>query len=146
MGVTAVAELLADAPLAVAFAHFSDFSTWDRWMPANFQPLGGPARRLRAGDRVKIGLGPKGRLPLELEVIRVRLDKEVCWRAGIPGVLMGEHSILFSERDGKTRLRSEEPVTGLLTLGLLGRWVERDFTRVGTSILERFAAYVARAT
>jgi hypothetical protein len=144
MGVIAVAELVTDAPLAVAYAHFSDFSTWDQWMPGDFVPLAGPARALRVGDRLKVGTGPKARVVLKLEVIRVRPNKELCWRAGVSGLLIGEHSFFFTEDAGKTRLRSEEPLNGLLTAGPLARVVERAGTRVGDSILESFVSYAAR--
>lgn len=144
MGVIAVAELIADAPLAVAYAYFSDFSTWDQWMPQDFLPLAGPARALRVGDRLKVGTGPKSRMVLNLEVIRVRPNKELCWRAGVPGLLTGEHSFFFSDEGGKTRLRSEEPFSGLLSVGPLARVIERAGTRVGKSTLESFASYAAR--
>jgi hypothetical protein len=83
-------------------------------------------------------------LPLELEVIRVRPDKEICWRGGTALVLQAEHSFLFSEAGAETRVRSEEPLSGLLSRGPAGAALERVFSDGARVLLERFAAYVLR--
>jgi hypothetical protein len=62
----------------------------------------------------------------------------------VPGVLRGEHSFFFADEGGKTRLRSEEPFSGLLTFGPLARVIERSAARNGASVLEHFASYAAR--
>src|ERR1700759_2632146 len=116
MSAIAVAELVVNAPLEAAFARFIDYSSWDRWMPKSFLPISGPARRLREGDRIKIGLGPGNRLESEVTVIRLRPNKEICWSAGVPLLLSAQHSFFFSDEAGATRIRSEEPASGLLTL------------------------------
>jgi hypothetical protein len=143
MTAIAVAELTVDASCEVAFAKFIDYSFWDLWMPSDFRPVAGPSRALRVGDKVKIGLGPKGRLPLQIEVIRVRPGREICWRGGPAALLQGEHSFLFADAGGKTRLRSEEPLKGLLTMGPLGARVERVLSDGASNMLARFATYLA---
>jgi hypothetical protein len=146
MAATAVAELIVEAPLEQAFARFIDFSRWDLWMPKLFRPLSGPARELREGDRLSVGLGPAGKLVTELTVLRLRKHKEICWRGGLRGFLQGEHSFFFSDAPnlpGKTCLRSEEPFSGLLVHGLLGRRIERDATQAANEILSGFAGHLA---
>jgi hypothetical protein len=145
MGVIATADLTIDAPIGQAFSRFTDFSCWDLWFPPEMRPIRGPSRELQEGDRVIVALG-KGRSSLrtELDVIRVRPNREICWRAGLPGLLIGEHSFFFREEGTKTALRSEEPFTGLLTFGPLASAVERSATEFGIKILASFAAHLAK--
>lgn len=146
MTAIAVAELTVDAPREVAFAKFIDFTHWDLWMPADFRPVAGPARALRAGDKVKVSIGPKGRISLRLEVLRVRDNIEICWRGGPAGLLQGDHSFFFSDAAGaqaKTRIRSEEPLRGLLTIGPLGAAVERALADGASELLQRFSSFLA---
>lgn len=146
MTAIAVAELIVDAPRNVTFAKFIDFSHWDLWMPEDFRPVSGPARALRQGDQVKVALGAKGRISLNLDVLRVRDGIEICWRGGLPGLLQGDHSFFFADGEGdkagKTRVRSEEPLNGLLTVGPLGARVERTLADGASVLLSRFASYV----
>jgi hypothetical protein len=135
-----------DAPRHVAFAKFIDFSSWELWMPADFRPVSGPARALRLADKVKVTIGPKGLISLHLEVIRVRDNVEICWRGGPASLLQGEHSFFFSDTEGapgKTRIRSEEPLRGLLTIGPLGAAVERALADGASVLLTRFSSYLA---
>lgn len=143
MGLIAVAERIVEVPVDVAFTHFCNFSEWDRWAPRTFLPLNGPARVLREGDQLRIGVGPAA---LDLEVIRVRPNKELCLRGGVQGVLHGDRSFLFSEEAGKTRLRCEEPLEGLLTVGPLGALMERQLMKSEGDLLERFAEYCRRCS
>jgi hypothetical protein len=146
MALVAVAERILDVPVEVAFKHFCNYSEWDRWMPRNFRPLSGPARELRPGDHVRVGLGPAGRLSRDLEVVRVRPNKELCLRGGVGPLLHGDRSIVFSSVDGgKTCVRCEDPLAGVLTLGPLSGLLEKQLARAGTELLERFAAYLHRA-
>jgi hypothetical protein len=148
MTAIAVAELTVDAPRALAFSKFLDYSQWSLWMPPDFRPVAGPPRALRLGDKIKIGLGPKGRVPLQIEVIRIRQDREICWRGGPAALLQGEHSFLFADADAaagtesKTRIRSEEPLRGLLTMGPLAARVERVLSDGASVMLARFASYL----
>jgi hypothetical protein len=147
MTAIAVAELTVDAPRDVAFTKFIDYAHWDLWMPADFRPVAGPARALRVGDKVKVSVGPRGLIVLRLDVIRVREGVEICWRGGPKGLLRGEHSFFFSDlagTTGKTRIRSEEPVEGLLTVGPLGAGVERALADGSEVILSRFSEFLSR--
>lgn len=143
MTAIAVAEQTVAAPLSAAFAHFIDFAHWDLWMPKIFFPVAGPARPLQTGDQFKVGIG-KLKLPVDAKVIRLRAEKEICWRAGPALLLQGEHSFMFSDVGGQTLVRSEEPLVGLLTIGPLGSLVERGFADGSRAILAGFAAYIAR--
>ena len=147
MTAIAVAELTVDAPRDVAFSKFIDYAHWDLWMPEDFRPVAGPARPLRVGDKVKVSVGRKGLILLALDVIRVREGVEICWRGGPKGLLRGEHSFFFSDLvglSGKTRIRSEEPVDGLLTVGPLGARVERTLADGADVILRRFSEFLAQ--
>lgn len=143
MPAIAVAEHTVDVPLDIAFSQFLDFAHWDLWMPEDFRPVSGPARALRTGDTIKVAIGAKGRLVLSLTVVRVRKDKEICWRGGMAALLRGEHSFLFApaEEPGKTRIRSEELLNGLLSMGPLAARVERDAADAAGLMLRRFAQY-----
>jgi hypothetical protein len=143
MPVIATAELTIDVPLPVAFQRFTDYSTWDLWMPPLFRPITGPSRQLRTGDLVKVDFGEAGRrVRTELNVIRVRPNRELCWRAGVPGVLVGEHSFFFTESAGKTALRSEEPFSGVLAHRPFAQAIERAAARVHNQMLSGFATHV----
>jgi hypothetical protein len=142
MPVIATAELTIDVPLPVAFERFTDYSSWDLWMPPMFRPITGPSRQLRAGDTLKVDLGEAGRrVRTELNVIRVRPNRERCWRAGVPGVLVGEHSF-FTETAGKTALRSEEPFSGVLAHRPLASSIERSASRLHNQMLAGFATHI----
>lgn len=146
MAVIATAELTIEAPVPLAFQRFTDFSAWDLWMPPTFRPITGPARQLRAGDQIMVDLGEgRRRVRTELNVIRVRPNRELCWRAGISGLLIGEHSFFFSEQAGKTALRSEEPMRGILASKPLSRVVERAASRIHSQMLAGFATHMRAA-
>jgi hypothetical protein len=133
MSVFAHAQLELDRPIDEVFARFVDFSTWRHWMPDAFAPVHGPKRALRPGDRVVVRMAGIALAPLR--VLRVELDREVCWRGGIPFLLAGEHSFFFDDLGaGRTRIRSEEPFSGLLTrIAPVGKRIERDAGAVGAS-------------
>lgn len=149
MTAIAVAEHTVDAPRDVAFAKFIDYAHWDLWMPADFRPVSGPARPLRLGDKLKVSVGRKGLILLELDVTRMREGVEICWRGGIKGLLRGDHSFFFTDlagAPGRTRIRSEEPVDGLLTVGPLGAGVERALADGAELMLKRFSTYLQTGT
>jgi hypothetical protein len=146
MAVIATAEEIIEAPLAEAFQRFIDYPAWDLWMPAVLRPIAGPARELRAGDSVTVSLGDGARrLRAELNVIRVRRNRELCWRAGLPGLLVGEHSFFFADNGGKTAVRSEEPFSGMFAQRLMARAIERIAGGVHGQILSGFAAHMRGA-
>jgi hypothetical protein len=141
MSVIAVAEREIAVPLVDAFARFIDFTRWSAWMPRTFSPLTGPDRPLQAGDRFKVRVG---KLPISLEVIRLTPNGEVCWRGGSRLVMQGDHSFTFHTAAGQTRIRSEETLSGLLTLGPLASRLSRAASAESDMILERFASYAAQ--
>ena len=149
MSAIAVAELTVDAGRADAFCHFIDFAHWDLWMPPEFRPISGPARALQTGDALSVGIGPKARLKVNLEVIRVRPGKEICWRGGNPMLLRGEHSFLFADADTdtdtdetRTRVRSEETFEGLLAAGPFAARLERAASDNASDLIARFSDYL----
>lgn len=144
MSAIAVAEHDVAVPLADVFTHFIDFTRWSAWMPHTFSPLLGPDRALQAGDKFKVRVG---RLPISLQVLRLRPNGEICWRGGSRLVMQGDHSFTFADVGGKTRIRSEETLSGLLTLGPLSARMSRAAAAESRMILQRFADYIsAQAT
>ena len=141
MSAIAIAERDVAVPLSEAFACFVDFTCWSSWMPRTFSPLRGPNRALREGDRFKVRVGS---MPLSLAVIRFSLNGEICWRGGSRCVMRGDHSFTFADAAGKTRIRSEETLSGLPALGPLSSRLERAAAAESRMILERFANYAAR--
>jgi hypothetical protein len=141
MSAIAVAEREIAVPRSEAFACFIDFRRWSSWMPRTFSPLTGPNRALHAGDRFKVRVGS---LPLSLAVIRFSTDGEICWRGGSRWVVRGDHSFTFADAAGKTRIRSEETLSGLLAVGPLSSRFTRAAAAEWRMILERFANYASR--
>jgi len=140
MSALAVAEHEVAAPLSQVFASFIDFTRWSSWMPRTFSPVVGPARALQAGDKFKVKVG---RMPISLEVIRLRHDGEICWRGGSRWVMQGDHSFTFTDAAGKTRIRSEEKLSGLLTVGPFSARLERASAAEALMIMKRFEDYLA---
>ena len=146
MSAIAVAELTVHAARDIAWSRFIDFAHWDLWMPPNFRPISGPARALAVGDKLSLGVGPKARLKLSVDVIRVRAGKEICWTGGPRLLLSGVHSFLFADAEpGQTRIRSEETLDGALTVGPLAARLERAATDTANDVLMRFADYLKRS-
>jgi len=143
MSAIVVVERDVAAAMPAAFAHFIDFTRWSAWMPPTFSPHTGPQRALQAGDKFKVKVG---RLPIALDVIRFRPNIEICWRGGSRLIMQGEHSYTFSAMAGGTRIRSQETLTGLLTVGPWASRLERATVEETTMILGRFADYIARQT
>jgi hypothetical protein len=113
MSVIAAVEQTIPGPIDEVFARFIDYPSWAAWMPALFRPMRGPSRPLVQGDRLLVRV--KG-LPTTLTVDRLEASREVCWSAGLPGLLHARHTFTFEAVDaGSTRIRSVEPWTGLLT-------------------------------
>jgi hypothetical protein len=141
MSAFVVVEHEVAVPLSDAFGHFVDFTRWAAWMPSTFSPHTGPGRPLQAGDKFKVRVG---KLPIALHVLRLRPNAEVCWRGGSRLVMQGDHSFTFTELGGKTRIRSEETLSGLLTLGFMAARIERSAAAEARTLLQRFADYVTR--
>lgn len=142
MTVTAQAERTVDLPRDRAFELFIDFPRWKEWMPRDFEPLRGPDRPLREGDVLFVRIPP---ITGKIRVLRMRPNEEVCWGGGAPG-LKAAHSFYFEEEGpGRTRIRSVEPWTGLLTrVGPVARFVEREANRIGAAQLDGFVAHCAK--
>jgi hypothetical protein len=148
MSFVASASIHVSAPPATCFRRFVDFPSWRAWMPASFRPLRGPSGALAVGDRLRLRIGT-GPLPLlaSATVVRVEQGREITWRGGVPGILVGEHSFYFEEGDaGGTRIRSEETWTGALaSVDLVSRRVKVMAERIGREQLEGFARHVTPA-
>lgn len=143
MSAIAVAEHDVASPVSATFAHFIDFTRWSSWMPRTFSPLSGPTRALQAGDKFKVRVG---KLPISLEVLRLSTNGEICWRGGSRWMMQGDHSFTFASVGGKTRIRSEETLSGLLTLGPLSGRLSRAAAAESRMILQRFADYISSLT
>jgi hypothetical protein len=136
MKLIARAELELDKPIAEVFAKLIDYGGWPSWMPAGFRPVSGPRRALEAGDRIVVKIGPG--LPGPLHILRVRSNEELSWRGGIRGVLIGQHSFFLEELGPtRTRVRSEEPFSGVLTwLAPVRKTIARQASAVSLQMLE----------
>ena len=144
MGVTAVTELTIAAPLEHAFTHFIDYSSWKQWLPPSFVPVSGPARALREGDVIVVGVGPGGKLVGDAAIVRLRPNQEICWRGGSSWSVVAEHAFVFSSVGGQTLVRSEETLTGLFAHGPLGWFLAKEAKRVGDQILNAFSGYMRK--
>jgi hypothetical protein len=141
VSIIALAELEVPAPLSQVFAHFIDFSSWSAWMPALFTPISGPQRALREGDKFKVRIG---RLPVSLEVARFRPEAEFGWQGGSPWVIQGIHTFKFEAVGSKTRIRSEETLSGLLALRVMSAKLSRQAAAEATHLMKGFANHLAQ--
>ena len=121
MSFVASASGVIHASRSDCFSRLRDFSTWRDWMPLSFRPVRGPQRDLEVGDRVFVRIAPtKHAVPLFIgvKIVRVTPGREITWRGGVPGLLVGEHAFLFEDAEGEpgaTLVRSEETWSGALT-------------------------------
>jgi hypothetical protein len=118
-------------------------------MPRSFRALRGPARPLQVGDRVLLLITPEpGSLPLliPVELVRVEADREITWRGGVPGLLVGEHAFFFEDAEGgATLVRSEETWSGAVTgVGFAAKRIRASASRLGGEQIEALARAVEK--
>jgi hypothetical protein len=98
----------------VAFDRLADFTSWPRWMPSSFRPVGTSEGTLRLGQKLLVRIAG---IPVasKIEVTEVRRPKEIAWSGGVPGVLWANHQFFF-EADGAdaTTVVSHETWSGVL--------------------------------
>jgi hypothetical protein len=149
MSFVASASGVVKASRGDCFSRLRDFPGWRSWMPRSFRPLRGPARPLEAGDRVLLLIAPAPRsLPLLISVtlVRVEADREITWRGGIPGLLVGEHAFFFEDTEGgATLVRSEETWSGAVTgIELAAKRIRASASRVGREQIDALARAVEK--
>ncbi len=148
MSVNSKCVLVVEAPLAEAFSKFSDYSTWNSWMPDCFRPVKGPSRPLQKGDAITVKIEAQGRkLNAPMKILRLAPNREIAWGGGVPGVLTADHAFFFEEMEGgRTRIRSDETFTGLLTMPrFLQKIFKKDMDRIGEAQLSAFGAWIKKA-
>ena len=128
------------------FSRLRDFTGWHAWMPPSFRPRTGPSRPLQVGDRLELVIRSKpSPLPLfiRVRVVRVEQDREIAWRGGVPGLIVGEHAFLFEDLEGQpgvTRVRSEETWSGAFTgLGFAAKRIRASASRIGQDQIDALA-------
>jgi hypothetical protein len=133
------------------FSRLRDFSTWRSWMPLSFRPVRGPERDLEVGDRFFVRIAPtKHAVPLFIgvKVVRVAAGREITWRGGVPGLLVGEHSFLFDDAEGEpgaTLVRSEETWSGALTgVNFAAKKIGESASIIGRHQIDCLAAAVEK--
>jgi len=79
-----------------------------------------------------------------VDVQRIDEGREVMWGGGVPGVLVAAHSFFFDdEGGGRTRIRSEELWTGVLTrIAPIAKRIRAQAERIGAAQLEGFVRHV----
>lgn len=106
-------ETTINAPQEVVWKILRDADDWPKWNPV----LHGLQGDIRPGGKgkllAKVGNGPV--LPIGIEFVQVEAPKELRWRGGIRGGMLGEHYFeLVPVGDGATRLIHGERFTGVL--------------------------------
>ncbi|MEP7124736.1 MAG: SRPBCC family protein [Byssovorax sp.] len=152
MSFVASASGVIPASRAVCFSHLLDFAGWEAWMPPSFRPRKGPSRLLQVGDRLELVITAKPKtLPLfiRVRIVRVEQDREITWRGGVPGLVVGEHAFFFEDAEGKpgaTLVRSEETWSGALTsLGFAAKRIRESASRIGREQIEALGAALAKS-
>ncbi len=152
MSFVASASGVIHAARSDCFARLRDFPSWQSWMPGSFRPVRGPERPLEIGDRLVLRIAPTPRaLPLLIVVTLVRVvpDREITWRGGVPGLLVGEHAFLFEDaegNDGATLVRSEETWSGVLTnVSFAAKMIGASASRIGREQIEALTRALAKS-
>jgi hypothetical protein len=152
MSFVASASGVLSASRKDCFSRLRDFAGWRAWMPPSFRPRTGPSRPLEIGDRLEIVIRPKpGSLPVfaRVRVVRLVPDREITWRGGVPGLVVGEHSFLFEDaegKDGATLVRSEETWSGALTrVGFVAKLIRASASRIGQEQIDALTGALAKS-
>jgi hypothetical protein len=147
MSFVASASGVIHAERTDCFARLRDFSTWRDWMPLSFRPVRGPERDLEVGDRLFIRIAPtKHAVPLLItaKIVRVTPGREITWRGGVPGLLVGEHAFLFEDAEGEpgsTLVRSEETWSGALaSVNFAAKMIGASASLIGRHQIDCLAA------
>ena len=150
MSFVASANGVVQASSEECFSRLRDFLTWRDWMPQSFRPLRGPIRPMQIGDRLHLRILPKPRsvpLLITVTIVRVEAGREITWRGGIRGLLVGEHSFFFeSAGPSATFVRSEETWSGILTwVGFIARRIRASASRIGQEQIHALARAVEKS-
>jgi hypothetical protein len=105
-------ETTIDAPPSEVWKHLADFDRHDEWsqyFKLRGRPVVGEPARL---DFVLFGL--PARAPVVIE--KVDEVRELRWRGGPKGLIVGSHYFILEERDGgeRTHFRHGEAFTGII--------------------------------
>ncbi len=151
MSFVASASGVIHAGRSDCFSRLRDFPGWDAWMPPSFRPRSGPSRPLETGDRLELCIrSTPVALPLfiRVRIVRVVPDREIAWRGGVPGLLVGEHAFVFEDAKGEagaTLVRSEETWSGALTsVGFAARRIGASASKIGQEQIDSLAADLAK--
>ncbi len=136
-----VAREVAGPPEA-AFDRLADHSSWPRWMPPRFFPVGPSLGPLVVGKRPRVRIAHLP-MPNTLTVAVAERGRELTWTAG-SALLHARHRFLFEALEGnRTRIRSVEAWDGLLA-PLLKPLVLRLAEQIGREQLEALAGALTR--
>lgn len=127
------AATVIDAPREIAWERLCGFSAYPQWNPVFVRAEG----RAEFGATLALDIRAPGLAPrtLRARLLRVHPPRELLWiaRSGFPGVLDIEYrASLEPLADGRTELRQEVQIGGLLTL-----FVWRRIEAAAQAALER---------
>lgn len=129
-------EIDVNAPPDAVWAVLADFSAypaWNHFLPA----VHGQAA---CGAFLWIRTRPERGLPLlfPARVTAVEPPRRLCWRGGLPGLFLGEHTFQLHELSAdRTRLVQSENFTGVLApvmLATLNRDVDKGYARMNADL------------
>lgn len=150
MSFVASANGVVQASSEECFSRLRDFLSWRDWMPQSFRPLRGPVRPMQIGDRLHLRIIPRPRsvpLLITVTIVRVEAGREITWRGGIRGLLVGEHSFFFEAAGpSATFVRSEEKWSGILTwFGFIASRIRASASRIGQEQIHALARAVEKS-
>ena len=119
-------EIVVDAPLAAVWQVLGDTARYPEWNPF-IRSLKGEKR---AGGRIHVALDFAGPGPKEYDatLLGFIVDHEIRWEYEllIPGLFSGKHKLIIdSLDDGRTKLRHEEEIRGLLAGPVTASYLEQ---------------------
>lgn len=119
-------EIVIDAPLAAVWRVLADTARYPEWNPF-IRSLTGEKR---AGRRIHVVLDFAGSGPKEYNatLLGFIVDHEIRWEYEllVPGLFSGKHKLIIdSLDDGRTKLRHEEELRGLLVGPATVTYLER---------------------
>lgn len=113
-------EIEIAAPPEAVWAVLSAIDTWAEWNPVlGGVRLAGPLREGTSGRLILRLPPPLGERTLAVRLVTVRPQRELAWKGGVPGLMVGRHGFRLEPTDAGTRLVHTEVFSGVLAPGLV---------------------------
>jgi len=140
-------ETFLDAPPGAVWGVLADFAAYAAWNPLMVEARG----ELRVGARLAFkvrlpGMGGRAQA-LRATLVEMEPGRGLAWAGGVPGVLLGRHSLWLSPDGAGTRLVHGEDFTGVAVW--LVQWklatFKASYEEMNRALAERVRGVVSSA-